>query len=591
MVKIGKLSASIIALLITVSSFVYSQKPSIQLSVNVKPIEVGQMVAFTVKSNIEAKEIDFKLPNCFISSGIANSTEHFMMGNSYSVNYNFINQGGFTEAGKYKVYFTLKDSKNKVYKSNELKIIVYNKGESKKHKDFEKSEDDISRNNLKDPIFGIINKSSKKLYLGEPLILQAKVYSKYNISNISNYDPYVLKGTFETFEIEKNNNIIPNREVYQGVNFTTLTLDKKLVFPNSSGNCIIKPFKILIQYGNSGFFDREYYLESNATFVEILPLPKGAPNDFNGGVGKFSMSSAFSKTNAKVGDILTFTINVSGKGNMHAISKPKINLPVNLTLYGDPEISEDIDYTTDGVEGDKIYKYFVKVISGGKVDMNPFSLSYFDPSLKKYITLKEKPMSLNLEGDDVASTDKYTDTLSIEGGEEVLSVPLSEEKLAVKETVPHSNVWIALLGGLVLFLGGVIFLLLRKRNTQTTINATAISEEPTQVYVSEVNPDSDLILAEAQQLANLGEYKAAYGIISKALTKNIHQKLGNPSEILSNDELTERMKANGISESIIEDYFWVIRTCQEAEYTIWDTHANWEEVVVKTKGIFRFFNL
>jgi hypothetical protein len=45
------------------------------------------------------------------------------------------------------------------------------------------------------------------------------------------------------------------------------------------------------------------------------------------------------------------------------------------------------------------------------------------------------------------------------------------------------------------------------------------------------------------------------------------------------------MKAHEISESIIEDYFWVIRSCQEAEYTIWDTHENWEEVVAKTKNI------
>jgi hypothetical protein len=50
------------------------------------------------------------------------------------------------------------------------------------------------------------------------------------------------------------------------------------------------------------------------------------------------------------------------------------------------------------------------------------------------------------------------------------------------------------------------------------------------------------------------------------------------------------MKSFGISESIIEDYFWVIRTCQEAEYTIWDTHANWEEVIAKAKGLFNELN-
>ena len=64
------------------------------------------------------------------------------------------------------------------------------------------------------------------------------------------------------------------------------------------------------------------------------------------------------------------------KGNMHAISKPKLNLPANLSIYGDPEIKEDIDYTEDGVEGDKTYKFFLKVVSGGSTTLNPLTLSY-----------------------------------------------------------------------------------------------------------------------------------------------------------------------------------------------------------------------
>jgi hypothetical protein len=303
------------------------------------------------------------------------------------------------------------------------------------------------------------------------------------------------------------------------------------------------------------------------------------------------MSTNLSKKTAKVGDILTFTIKVTGKGNMHAISKPKINLPANLTLYGDPEIKEEIDYTDEGAEGQKTYKFFVKVVSGGKVEMNPFSLSFFDPSLKKYITLKEKAFALDLEGEIVATKVEVTDSVSVQGGEEVLAVPVSEEKRAAKESVPHSTLWIALLGVLVVVLGAVIFFLLHKRKNVVPVRTNVVSEEPTLSRVTEVIPDSNFIIAEAQQLANQGNYKAAYGVVSKSITKKMYQKLGDTSDIISKDELIERMKLDGISASIIEDYFWVIRSCQEAEYAIWDTHENWEEVVAKTKGIFRYFNL
>ena len=77
--KIGKLTTSILVLLLTVSSFVFGQKPNIQLSVNVKPIEVGQMVAFTVKSNVNGNSLlaatCVVLAVCWIVPGVKASIE------------------------------------------------------------------------------------------------------------------------------------------------------------------------------------------------------------------------------------------------------------------------------------------------------------------------------------------------------------------------------------------------------------------------------------------------------------------------------------------------------------------------------------
>ena len=590
MVKIGKLTASILALLITVSSFVYGQKPNIQLSVNVKPIEVGQMVGFTVKSNVNGK-ISIILPTSFTEAGFMNGMEQTVDGKgNMIISISYTQQGVFSKPGKYKISASVKD-KSKTYKSNDLAIVVRKKGDVKSKKNYEQSEEDVSNSNLKEAVFGIIEKSNHKLYEGEPLLLEAKIFSKINVTNIVQYQPFTIKGTVETFDIEKTDNVSINRENYKGNTFLTFSYGKQLVFPATSGKYIIKPFSMVLRYNKGGFFDRDLQFESNATFVDVLPLPKGAPKDFNGGVGKFSMSTNLSKKTAKVGDILTFTVKVTGKGNMHAISKPKINLPANLTLYGDPEIKEDIDYTDEGAEGEKTYKFFVKVVSGGKVEMNLFSLSYFDSSLKKYVTLKEKSFTLDLEGEIVTSKLEVTDSLSVQGDEEVLSVPVSEEKLAAKEALRHSKLWIALLGGLVLFLGGIIYFLLRKKKKEVSLSHTS---EPEVLKVEPVKPmeqKPNRTIEYAQNLASQGEFKLAYGTIHKILTKVIQQRLNLENELNSNEELKVKMQNAGLIESFISDYFWVIRSCQEAEYAIWDTHENWEEVFEKTKGLFRYFNL
>ena len=589
MVKIGKLTASIVALLISISTVVYAQKPNIQLSVNVKPIEVGQMVAFTVKSNVNGN-ISINLPATFTEAGVMNGMEQTMDGNGnmiFSISYT--QQGVFSKPGKYTITASVKD-KSKTYKSNDLAIVVRKKGEAKSKKNFEQSEDDISNHNLKEAVFGIIQKSKRKMYEGEPLILESKIFSKINVTNIVQYQPFTIKGAVESFDIEKTDNVSINRENYKGNAFLTFSYGKQLVFPATAGKYIIKPFAMVLRYNNGGFFDRDLQFESNATYVDVLPLPKGAPKDFNGGVGKFTVATSLSKTKAKVGDILTYVVKVSGKGNMHAISKPTLNLPSNLALYGDPEVKEDIDYTEDGVEGDKTYKFFLKVASGGKVEMNPFTLSYFDPSLKKYVTLKEKSISLDLEGEVANTNVEITDTISsAHGEEEVLAVPLSEEKLAVKEAVPHSKIWIALLGGLVLLLGGVIYLLVRKRKKEVSITSVNETDFVETEQMQPTKEDPYLTIEFAQNLASQGDYKRAYGTIHKIVSKSIQQRFNLANELISQEELQVKMQQAGYSEGLISDYFWVIRTCQEAEYAIWDTRDKWDEVILKSKELVRYF--
>jgi hypothetical protein len=589
MVKIGKLTASIVALLISISTVVYAQKPNIQLSVNVKPIEVGQMVAFTVKSNVNGN-ISINLPTSFTEAGVMNGMEQTMDGSgNMIISISYTQQGVFSKPGKYTITASVKD-KSKTYKSNDLAIVVRKKGDPKSKKNYEQSEEDISNSNLKEAVFGIIQKSKRKMYEGEPLILEAKIYSKINVTNIVQYQPFTIKGTVESFDIEKTDNVSINRENSKGTAFLTFSYGKQLVFPATSGKYIIKPFAMVLRYNNGGFFDRDLQFESNATYVDVLPLPKGAPKDFNGGVGKFSFASSLSKTNAKVGDILTYVVKVSGKGNMHAISKPKLNLPPNLAVYGDPEIKDDIDYTEDGVEGDKTYTFFLKVVSGGKIEMNPISLSYFDPALKKYVTIKEKSISLDLEGEITNSKVEITDTIVANNEEEeVLAVPLTDEKIAAKEAVPYSKIWITLLAGLVILLGGIIYFLVRKRKNEATISPRNESDLMEKEPLQSTKEDPYLTIEFAQSLASQGDFKRAFGTIHKIITKSIQQRFNVANELTSQEELQIKMQQAGCSEGLISDYFWVIRTCQEAEYAIWDTRDKWDEVLVKSKELIRYF--
>jgi len=398
-------------LFICVSLILSAQKPFIQLTVSDKFIEVGQVISFTAKSNMNG-DIQLDLPAEFIEGGTMNGMEQTMDQNgNMVVSVNLTQEGVFRKEGKYQIYAYVKD-RSKTHRSNLVSVTVKKKGEIKK-KSYNQEEGDITKSNLKEPIFGIIEKSASKVYEGEALVLRAKVFSRLNINMMQGYKSFSLKGPSETYELDKSTNISLERENYRGNSYLTFSCGKQLVFPSNSGKFVIKPFSMALQFNNGGFFDQTTQIESNATMIEVLPLPKGAPNDFIGAVDKFDMESSISKSSAAVGEILTLKVKISGTGNLHAIQKPKIRLPKGLIFYGDPEIKEELDYEEEGVTGFKSFVYFLKVVDATASNFNTISISYFHPDSKKYITIQNKLDQLAVTGG-VVDTVEVADNLHLE---------------------------------------------------------------------------------------------------------------------------------------------------------------------------------
>lgn len=588
--KIGKYISSIV--FIFISGFLLAQKPDIQLSVNKKPVEVGQSVVFTLKSNIDGS-VQFDFPTTFVQGGNSKSIQQSFINNSWSVVVEYAQEGIFKKEGKYTISATIKD-KGKTYKSNPIIISVRPKADPSKARKYENNDGEITKHNMKEPVFGIIQKSSAKVYEGEPLILAAKVYSRVNLNMMQNYKSFSLKGAAETFELEKSDNFSLNRENYQGNTFLTFSCGKQLVFPATPGKFIVKPFEMILQYNNGGFFDSQLKLESNATFIEVLPLPKGAPRDFIGAVGKYSLETSVSNTKLKVGDVFTIVMKVKGTGNLHTISKPKLTLPDGLSFYGDPEIKEELDYTDDGVTGFKTFKFNVKVTNGGKIDLPDLSISYFDPSLKKYVTIKGKAETLEVEGveKEVAKV-QVGDSTIINGKEEVLvkSTNFSDEE---QQSIPHANKWIIFLLVIIAVLAGLLFISSKKKakkklNIEEETKPIKSTVEPTHVEKTFVLP-SDHFLEDAHVLVLRSDYVGAYNLILKNFPKYLTQFFQNHHNDVALDSLTDSVNGSNLPDFVIEDYQWIIKTSEEVVYGYLDKSSDWDMVYQKTKGIISYLN-
>jgi hypothetical protein len=583
--KIGRISWILLSFLLTLTLNVFGQKPSVQLSVNKKPIEVGQVIAFTVKSNVNGS-VDINVPETFMQGGTMNGMEQTIDNNgNMVVSINFTLEGMFKKEGKYTILATVKE-KNKIHKSNPLTITVKKKSDPKAAKKFENTEEEITKHNMKEAVFGIIEKSSQKVYEGQPLILAAKVYSRLSISLMQAYKTFTLKGAAETFDLEKSDNLSLNRENFQGTTFLTFSCGKQLVFPASPGKYVIKPFSMVLRYNTGGFFDRDLQLESNATFVDVLPLPKGAPKDFIGAVGKFELATNVSKKTGKVGDIISVEMTVSGTGNLHTISKPKLDLPAGLTLYGDPEIKEELDYTDEGVTGYKKYHFHLKVNQAGEIDLPALSISYFDPTLKKYVRLSENATHLSIEGEVKGQEVQVADSAYSSTSDEVIAKPVKGNDSNTDEPIPYANTCIVFLLLLVVVLA-TLLIVKNKRKQQQVVEypvENTIEVQPIhRVQTVDFSQEVKRWIAE-------DNYAQAYATIHKHLPKTLLVKVNETTTDVTLDTLVSQLELQHFPTYIIDDYQFIMRTCEQTMYAYEDKTADWKEVYTKTQGILNYLN-
>jgi hypothetical protein len=352
-------------------------------------VQAGDLVTFTVKSNVEGTvEIDFP-PEFIPGYGNSNGMEQVMDYNTGTVStiYYFSQNGAFKENGIFTLQAYVKNKKT-VYKSNRVTIKVEKQ---------QGTDDEISKKNYKQAVFGIIQKSKSKIYEGECVVLEAKVYSRLNINMLEAYQNFELDGGAEVQELEKSQRLLLTRENLKGTNFLTFTYGKQLVFPNTTGKIRIRPFEMSLLYDDGGMFSDRIGFTSNGASIEVLPLPPGAPKDFIGAVGKFELDYSLAKTKIRQGDVAELTVTISGTGNLQNINKPRLILPKGVVIYGDPEIKEDFSYGVSGAEGKVIYTYHLQFNTDQVESLPPVSIAYFDPNLRKYVQIKKRRIELDIQ--------------------------------------------------------------------------------------------------------------------------------------------------------------------------------------------------
>lgn len=376
--------------------------------INKNKIGIQDILKYTIEINgDDANEVDKpQLPrfNHFRNLGSSSSSS-----SSYSI-INGKMQSNFTQ----KYTFSLSPQKTgnmilpavkfkfkgKEYSTQPIRVVVVEGSkESVPPVSGSRQTQNSSTAKLEDNLFLRASVDKQEVYESEPVILTYKIYTRYDIENMS----YAEEPNFSGFwkeDIFNAKNVNFTTTTLDGVRYNQMLLRKIALFPNESGNFEIAPLKMDIDIYISGrsFFDfgrtKRYKISSNSLKIKVKSLPEmGKPQTFTGAVGKFKVNSSVNKHKIQAGNSLTYTLEISGKGNLRQFSAPQLP-KVNNLRYLDPEITTKID--NNQISGSKLIKYLVIGQEKGNFTIPALQFSYFDNSQQKYKTITSKSYEIEV---------------------------------------------------------------------------------------------------------------------------------------------------------------------------------------------------
>lgn len=146
---------------------------------------------------------------------------------------------------------------------------------------------------------------------------------------------------------------------------------------------------------------REIKLKTERVDLDVKPLPPNAPPAFGGAVGNFTMTSEAKPKTVQVGDPITVTARIMGRGNFDRMTAPAFE-----DEHGWHKYPPSANFKQDDDVGISGTKTFETVLSPNeRKDTIPAQLfAFFDPSKEEYVTLRSEPIPVQVEGGTASAT-------------------------------------------------------------------------------------------------------------------------------------------------------------------------------------------
>tara|TARA_B100001540_G_scaffold96627_1_gene87040 strand:+ start:183 stop:1931 length:1749 start_codon:yes stop_codon:yes gene_type:complete len=525
------------------------------------PALVGEQIL--IKFTVNAKAKDFKSPNfqgLRILSGpnsSSSSSYSFVNGESKSeITTTYSYYVSASKEGNYTISSASVNANKKTISSNPLTIKVV-KGKKQEN------------NNIEKNLFITVNTTKKNIIVGEQIIVSYKLHTRLELENTELSQLPNLNGFWKK-DLESSSRF--KREVIDGIPYNTAIIKKTVLTAQKSGKLEIDPIKVTcsIRITNqrnrrdpfANFFNtynvKEEIISSKKITVNVKDLPSPKPSNFSGGVGNFEISSKTDKNELNANDALTYTIKLTGTGNIELIKPFIIDFPKDFEVY-DPKITEKI-FQGGNKRSIKTFEYLLIPRYKGDYKIPSYNFSFFDTKQKKYVTKKTQVHNINVlksnndEGNITSFSQQKIESINNDINYIKNSTIFSEK---TNQTISLNVLYFLFFLPLILMVLLSIILSVRNKNPLNLIDkkhklAKKIASKR---------------LKKAKEFLNTKNYDGFYEEIEKSLWGYFSDKFKVDIINLSKDSINDYFTKHQISKDVKNQFIDLINRCELERYS------------------------
>lgn len=386
---------------------------------------------------------------------------------------------------------------------------------------------------------------SRRVFKGEPVIVSYYLYTDQMVRSFNMEDEKDFPGYGKSIFTQPTNLEYENTTL-SGKRYQRALLKRLALSPNTTGTIQTPVLSGTARIYSFGYLSQG--VSSTPVNIEVMPLPRdNVPDSFTGAVGSFEVSGNVSSEELSLGEAITFTLRIKGRGNFNQFGNPAF--PETPAQVSSPVT---VDKLNAGIEGVRTLYYTIIPHDKGVYTLPGLSFSWFDPSSGSYRTYKSDAAQISVKSANVIS---YFSGL-LDG-----SAPRSLQPMIARNAyhdyrsylnMPWYWIIVAVILLMLIISGIKAFDKLQQRNNPIKY-ASKEADRALQKYLKEAS-------AAAQELS-----PAFYPLAEKGLMQYLTEKYGI-SNHLSNPDKIASLRDLGIEEDVLKRTADFLELCARARF-------------------------